>query len=245
MISRDQWLGTTAIEQLTRAEAGNRGRKIKKRAVTPGEVEAVAACLPRVPAAMLRLQGLTGMRPGEVCAMRWCDIDREGAEIDGVRCWIYTVPDAKTSHHGHATSYVLGPRAQHILTGFPPKSPSAAIFSPAETMEELHTLRLAARRTKVTAYTLRRDSEADREVGRRYSTMIYRQAVERACAKAMVERFTPHEVRHGFLTRAAQRYGAFAASSAANHTRVTTTENYVHQRREDALRVVVGLEEEA
>lgn len=54
LIHRDQWLGVTAIEPITRAEAGNRGRKLHKRAVTVEEVESVAACLPRIPAAMLR-----------------------------------------------------------------------------------------------------------------------------------------------------------------------------------------------
>lgn len=174
--------------------------------------------------------------------MRWCDIDKEGSDIDGIHCWIYEVADGKTSHHGHRTTYVLGPRAQEILAAFPPRSPSAAIFSPAQTMKELGAERRIGRKTKVFPSTLRRDAQAGREFADRYSTETYRQSVERASEKAGVVRFTPHEVRHGFITRAAAQFGAFAAASAANHGRVSTTENYLHRLPGDAGRVVIGLE---
>ena len=49
--------------------------------VRPVPEDLVQAVLPHVPsvvAAMIQLQMLTGMRPGEVCAMRACDIDHTG-----------------------------------------------------------------------------------------------------------------------------------------------------------------------
>jgi integrase len=46
-------------------------------------VEAVLTVLASPMQAMVRLQRLTGMRPGEVMQMRWCDIDRSAA------IWIY------------------------------------------------------------------------------------------------------------------------------------------------------------
>lgn len=245
LLTRDQWLGVKAIEPLRRAEVGHRDRKRAKRAVSIEDVERVADSLPRVPAAMLRLQALTGMRPGEVCSMRWSDIDRSPVLVEGVECWTYHVAEAKTDHHGHSTSYALGPRARMLLAAFVPESPSAYVFSPSATMRDLHAERRSARQTAPTRQTRMRDEAEGRRWSDRYGVTTYRQAIHRACRRANVERFTPHEVRHGFVTRAAERYGAFAASIAANHARVSTTEGYLHRNRADAFRVVVGMEGEA
>ena len=245
VLSRDQWLGVKAIEPLNRNECTGRDHKRSKRAVSPDDAEAVAACLPKAPAAMLRLQSLTGMRPGDVTSMRWQDISREPVDVDGTPCRIYTVAAGKTEHHGHETVYALGPKAQAILEEFTPTKPGGFVFSPAATMVWLRGKRRASRKTKVTNYTDARDASASREFGDRYSVPTYRQAVVRACAIAEVERFTPHEVRHGFVTRGARMFGAYAASSAANHSRVSTTEGYMHRDRSDGYRVVVGLEAQA
>jgi len=253
LISRDGWLGTSAIEPLTRAEAGHRDRKRPKRAVSLEEVERVAACLPRVPAAMLRLQAAIGCRPGEICAMRWADIDKTPVFVGEITCWTYNVADAKASHHGRATSYALVPKAQKILEDFPPRSPGACIFSPSETMLELGESRRSARLTPPTKQMRDRDSASSRDYAGCYTTATYRQAIERGIQKANqraaarsrpeehVAPFTPHEVRHGAVTRAAALFGAFAASSFANHASVQTTEGYIHAPPTERYRVAVGL----
>ena len=48
------------------------------RPVSEQDVEAVLSYLPAVVADMVRLQKLTGARPGEVCLIRPCDITRTG-----------------------------------------------------------------------------------------------------------------------------------------------------------------------
>ena len=69
--------------------------------------------------AMVRIQYLTGMRPGELCAMRPCDLDRSQPE------WKYVVrvENAKVG----VETYWLGPRAQKALsewlTGVPDGAP--------------------------------------------------------------------------------------------------------------------------
>ncbi len=57
-------------------------------------------------AAMIRLQRLTGMRPGEVVLMRGADIDR-GGEI-----WIYEPLEHKNRWWGHQRQIPFGPQAQ-------------------------------------------------------------------------------------------------------------------------------------
>ncbi|VTR91849.1 catalytic phage domain protein : Uncharacterized protein OS=Rhodopirellula maiorica SM1 GN=RMSM_00903 PE=4 SV=1: Phage_integrase [Gemmata massiliana] len=61
-------------------------------------------------AAMVKLQRLTGMRPGEVCALSRDDLDMS-ADV-----WKYTVGATnKNRHRGKGQSYYFGPKAVEIL----------------------------------------------------------------------------------------------------------------------------------
>lgn len=80
------------------------------RPVPEADVTATLAVLRPKFAAMVRLQLLTGMRPGEACLMRPCDLDRTGP------VWAYTPRSHKTEHHDRRRVIYLGPRAQAILT---------------------------------------------------------------------------------------------------------------------------------
>src|SRR4051794_29999642 len=79
------------------------------RPVAEDMVEATLPHLsPRV-AAMVRLQLLTAARPGEVCAIRPCDVDRSQT------VWIYRPGSHKTEHHGRERVIAIGPKAQGVL----------------------------------------------------------------------------------------------------------------------------------
>lgn len=96
--------------------------------VVPVDVEFVDATLPHLPevvADMVRLQLLTGMRPGEVCQVRPCDIDRSGD------VWEYRPESHKTEHHGKRRVVVLGPKAQTILTPYLFRDAEEYCFRPA------------------------------------------------------------------------------------------------------------------
>ena len=56
--------------------------------------------LPPVIADMVKLQRITGCRPGEVCILRPCDVDR-GSDI-----WCYRPSSHKTQHHGARSSHL-------------------------------------------------------------------------------------------------------------------------------------------
>jgi hypothetical protein len=64
------------------------------RPVPQPQIDAVLPLLSRQVAAMLRIQLLTGARPGEVCQLRVADLDMSG------QVWTYTPPRHKTQHHG-------------------------------------------------------------------------------------------------------------------------------------------------
>ena len=58
--------------------------------------------------AMVELQRATGMRSGEVCIMRTCDINTAG------NVWTYTPAQHKNVHRGHDRIVYLGPKAQRF-----------------------------------------------------------------------------------------------------------------------------------
>jgi integrase len=85
------------------------GRKAaRKRPPDPFAVGAVqlVACPPV--RAMIWLQWLNGIRPGGVCALRPCDVDRSG------ELWVYAEPEGLAAKTGREI-HTLGPRAQAVL----------------------------------------------------------------------------------------------------------------------------------
>jgi integrase len=92
-----------------------------------------------------------------------------------------------------------------------------------------------------------RDAAPGREFRARYTTSVYRRAIERACKTAGVERFTPHPVRHTVITEVANdpALGFGAAGALANHRTAAATQVYVHPDRRHAYRAAVALDRAA
>jgi len=83
--------------------------------VKPVAVADVLATLPHLGAhlrAMVELQLLTGMRPGEACSLRFEEIDRTG------ETWLYRPTHHKTAHRGHDRVIPIGPKARAVLVVF-------------------------------------------------------------------------------------------------------------------------------
>lgn len=86
------------------------------------DVEAVRALANKRVQAMIDLQLITGMRPGEVCRMRLSEIDRTKP------AWCYRPRQHKTAHRGKSRAVYLGPRCQRVLMPFLDTKPSVPIF---------------------------------------------------------------------------------------------------------------------
>jgi integrase len=84
------------------------------------------AYMPPVVADMVRLQLLTGARPGEVCAMRVRDLDMSRP------VWTYKPERHKTAWRGHKRNIAIGPRAQEIVRKYLKAQLEAYLYSPAE-----------------------------------------------------------------------------------------------------------------
>ena len=87
-------------------------------------VDATLPYLPVVVADMVRFQRLTGARPGEVCQLRPCDVER-GGEV-----WQYRPESHKTQHHGRERIIYIGPQAQDVLRPYLLRDAQAHCFQP-------------------------------------------------------------------------------------------------------------------
>jgi integrase len=151
------------------------------RPVPDADVQAVRPLVSRQVRTMIDLQLLTGARPGEVCIMRTCDVNRNG------RVWTYTPSSHKTQHHGHERVIRLGPQAQRLVEPFFKTDLQAFIFSPIDAEVE----RLAAlhdkRKTPMHQGNIpgsnrkRNPKQATKD---RYTVISYRRVIIRACERA-------------------------------------------------------------
>jgi integrase len=110
--------------------------------VAPVPVETVEATLPYLPgpvAAMVRLQLLTGCRPGEIASMRGCDL------IPGEPTWEFRPAHHKGAWRGKTRVIPLGPRAVEIIKPFLSTDTTAPLFPPANAVAAMRKRRGEAR----------------------------------------------------------------------------------------------------
>lgn len=219
-------------------------------------VDAVIPFVAPQVAAMIDLQRLTGMRPGEVIVMRPCDITMTGD------IWVYEPHDHKNRWRGHRRRVPLGPKAQLLLRPFLVRRTDAFLFSPAEAEEQRNQQRAEQRnpnrKTKVYPCELRarerrmkkpRRRRSRRPKGERYTTDSYRRAIDygltmanrerkgRSPSEAEVPSWHPNQLRHSFATRVRKDFGVEAAQVGLGHARTDVVEVYAEKNLELAVKV--------
>ena len=103
-------------------------------------------------------QLLAGMRPGEVLAMRVCDLNMSGD------VWEYVPQSHKTQHHKRRRIVFIGPKVQDVLRPFLKPELTGYLFSPRDVREV--------------------KPGCIRQPGERYNVHAYRNAIKRACEVA-------------------------------------------------------------
>lgn len=249
------WQDLRSVRGLRKGRSDYHGAK-ESRPVKPvpeAFIEAIRPHVSRQVWAMVQVQLLTGMRPGEVCLMRGCDLDTTGKN------WTYTPREHKTEHHDMERIIDIGPRAQEILRPLLRPDLQAFLFSPEEAEAERQARRREERKTPVQPSQVLRAEQA-REHGRAlppgesYTRTTYARVIRRACdaadeaARAKLEgddhperiipRWTPNQLRHTFATRMRQEYGVEVVQAALGHARLTTTQVYAQRNRIKAAEAI-------
>lgn len=206
--------------------------------VRPAPDAYVDAVLPIVApqvAAMIRLQRLTGMRPGEVVIMRGMDLDTSG------KVWVYRPSDHKNKHRGHERLVYLGPQAQEVIKPFLRPILGEYLFRPDEAAAHHRAVRHANRKTPLSCGNrpgTNRRATPKKKPGDHYDTTNYRQAIRRACEKAKVPRWNPHQLRHNRATELRREYGLEVARIILGHKTAVVTQLYAEADQTRAVEVM-------
>ncbi len=156
------------------------------RPVPESIVERTLPAFTSVVADMVRLQLLTGMRPGEVCQLRPGDVSRRDNEA-----WIYIPRHHKTEHHGRQRKIFIGPEGQKILAPYLLRAADAYCFSPRESEQERSRTRRESRQSPMTPSQAQRQDQ--RALCEFYTKDTYNRAIQRGCETAFE---MPDELRY-------------------------------------------------
>ena len=221
--------------------------------VQPVPVDHLDAVLPHVNrqvAAMIQLQRLTGMRPGEVIILRACDLDTTGP------IWLYKPLVHKTEHHDRERLIFLGPQAQAVVKPFLTGQPDAYVFSPERAMAEHRAQLRVRRRTPLTPSQRKRSRKHQprKQPGERYTIGSYEHAIIRGCDRAfpvpdgLVEaaakqwrrdhRWSPNQLRHSAATFLRKQFGIEAARVVLGHRSALITEIYAELDQQKAADIM-------
>lgn len=217
------------------------------RPVAQSVVDSTLPHLPPIVADMVRVQLATGMRPGEVCALRPCDIDRNWRMIDGVGIWLYRLDRHKTDWRGHRRWVPIGPRAQVILGPYLDRDPAAYCFSPREVRDWWRAARAAhyaalrggKPRSCDTSPTVPAGA-GKRQPRAGYDTQTYGRCIRRACELHGVEFWAPNQLRHAVLTDVETEYSREDARCVGGHRNASTTAIYA-ESVERAAKVIAKI----
>jgi integrase len=233
---------------LQSVEGLRRGRSAAKEAepvrpVPDAHVDAALPFLPPTVGAMVGLHRITGMRSGELCLIRTCDVDTSGA------VWIYRPATHKTAYRGHQRVVQIGPQGQAALRPYlRPEAPQVYVFSPQQAQAERNATKRLARKSKVQPSQMKRKKQRPKkQPGERYDTKSYfhaiRYAIQRAIRAGALTKeqyWHPHQLRHNYATLVRRAKGLDAARALLGHRTVSQTAEYAEL--DAALASVVAAE---
>ena len=166
------------------------------------------------------------MRPQEVVRLRAVDID-----MTDPACWTYRPNRHKTEHHGRERLIFIGPRAQAILRPLLTLDVSGYLFSPIRSVTERNERRRSRRKTPLRKSHMLRQAGMRRDQPKRppgdcYTVGSYRKAIRRACLKAGVPIWHPHQLRHTAATSIRSQFGLEVAQAVLGHAELGATQIY-------------------
>ena len=205
--------------ELTQVKPVKRGRTTapERAPVRPVDDATIAATVEKMmpnTADMVRVHRLTGMRPGELCALRWSLIDTSRTP------WVYRVPPEVNKNEwrgelGQPRVVCIGPKARAILLRH--KDGGDVPFSPIRAFDEYLEARRAARVTPFYGKASP-DAHVPRVLGERWTTDAYTKTIRAAAEKAGVAPWGSNRLRHTFGTEVRREFGLEAARAVLGHT---------------------------
>ena len=211
----------TVKAELTQVKGVKRGRSAAPerqpvRPVDDATISATVAHMMPNTADMVRVHRYTGMRPCELCALRWSLIDTSRTP------WVYRVPAEVNKNDwrgelGQPRVVCIGPKARAILERH--KDGGDVPFSPVRSMAEHMAAHAAeaAHPLSEAAKARRRAAHVPRVLGERWNTQAYTRTIHAACGRAGIPVWGANRLRHAFGTQVRRQFGLDAAKAVLGH----------------------------
>lgn len=172
---------------------------------------------------MVRVHQLTGMRPDEICNMRWADIDQSREP------WVYRPAHHKNEWRNKPRAILIGRQAREILSRHKdteyPFSPVAAVF------ERMKALRESA---VSPSHQDRKNPLAQKKPRDHWDTCTYTKTIQDACDRAGIPRWSANQLRHSFATKVRRQFGIDATRAVLGHSiGLRITDRYSFEAAED------------
>jgi integrase len=217
--------------------------KTKRARITEEDFWKVVNVISSVVGDMLQLIWYTAMRPYEVCDMRPFDI-----LCDDPDCWLYIpgrdrtpVGQHKTTRFERVKVIPLTSKCQKILKSRIRNFDSKQyIFSPKEAVREFLEKKSANRKTPLTCGNrpgTNRKNHPMIKPGKQYDHHALRAACKRGCKRAGVEVFVPYDLRRTKATGTRSSLGKEAAKVLLGHTKTDTTDIYLLEEVQEAIKI--------
>jgi integrase len=231
--------GLATIAGLRRGRSNARETEPVK-PVAPEVIDATVPHLPPIVRDMIRILLLTGMRCGELCFMRACDLEM----VDKI--WLYRPERHKNHWRGRERVIAIGPRAQAIMGKYLGAKSDAYLFTPAEQDTIIRAERRVNRKTPLwPSHQARllnnRKPKGKRRPGHRFDPGAINRAIRRACKRAGIERWHVHRLRHSASLEFSREMGLEAARAALGHASVDMSAMYAGHDLERAKEVAAKL----
>ena len=197
-------------------------RETEERKPVPlDDVRKTAAELSPILRDLLRVLVGTGMRPSEVCNMRPCDIVRDGD------VWFYRPAKHKTAGRGKLKSVPILGDAREAIENYLNRPATVYIFNPGEAVAWINAKKRAERKTKVQPSQVnRKKAKPETQPGDCYTAHSLRRAIDRACLRAKVKRWTTYQIRHLVASEVRQALGIEQTQALLGHHHKSMTEHY-------------------
>ena len=209
----------TVKAELTQVRGVKRGRSAapERAPVRPVDDATIAATVEHMmpnTADMVRVHRFTGMRPCELCGLRWSLIDTSRTP------WVYRVPPEINKNEwrgelGQPRVVCIGPKARAILDRH--KDGGDVPFSPIRAMSEYLEARRAARVTPFYGKA-KNAPHVPRVLGECWTTDAYTKTIHAACGRAGIAPWGSNRLRHTFGTEVRRAFGLEAARAVLGHT---------------------------
>ncbi|HCS54020.1 tyrosine-type recombinase/integrase [uncultured Rubinisphaera sp.] len=247
----EELVPSTVTNALRDVSGLRRGRTTARETepVTPIADVWVETVLPQLSpqiATMVKIQRLTGMRPGEVVLMRACDIEIQN------EVWLYEPHDHKNQWREHSRLIPLGPKVQKLLLPFMDLKSDNYLFSPRDAEDwrnarrsvhsnpnrktKIYPCELRARERRKVAAKTRTSKRPKRE---RYDVDSYRRAITYAISKLnrqreadgkdLIPQWYPLQLRHSRATEIRKDFGIEAAQVSLGHSHADVTQVYAER----------------